>query len=160
MSQSVWRIATDTPDYTSDDMTGAGAKKSGGRWNRIGVAIMYTASSRALACLETIVHLNSGGLPLNRYLIEIEIPDAVWSSALTVNPARLAGWDAEPAGMASIDFGTEWATSKRTALLIVPSAIVQEELNILINPHHIDVRNIVAHKRRKWLYDPRLQSTS
>ena len=160
MSQSVWRIATDTPDYTSDDMTGAGAKKSGGRWNRIGVAIMYTASSRALACLETIVHLNSGGLPLNRYLIEIEIPDAVWSSAVTVNPARLAGWDAEPAGMASIDFGTEWATSKRTALLIVPSAIVQEELNILINPHHIDVRNIVAHKRRKWLYDPRLQSTS
>ena len=122
--------------------------------------MIYTASNRALACLETIVHLNSGGLPLNRYLIEIEIPDAIWSAAVTVSPANLVGWDAEPAGMASIDFGTEWTNSKRTALLIVPSAIVQEEPNILINPDHIDVRNIVAHKRRKWLYDPRLQLTS
>lgn len=159
MSQSVWRIATDTPEYTSDDMTGAGAKKSGGRWNRVGVAMMYTASSRALACLETVVHLNSGGLPLNRYLIEIDIPDAVWSAAETVNPASLVGWDAEPAGMVSIEFGTVWATSRRTALLIVPSAIVQEEPNILINPEHPDARGMIPHKRRKWLYDPRLQST-
>ena len=55
---SLWRIASDTPDYTADDTTGAGAKKTGGRWNRKGIALIYTAESRALACLETLVHLN------------------------------------------------------------------------------------------------------
>jgi RES domain-containing protein len=46
-----------TPAYTADDLSGAGAKITGGRWNRDGVPVIYTASSPALACLETVVHL-------------------------------------------------------------------------------------------------------
>lgn len=157
MSQSVWRIATDTKDYEADDLSGAGAKITGGRWNEPGVPMLYAAGSCALACLETMVHLNAGGLPLNRYLIEIEVPDDIWRAAEIASVATLrVGWDAAPAGRASIDFGSDWVRSKRSLLLIVPSVIVPEETNILINPDHPDRPTLRARKLRKWLYDPRL----
>jgi RES domain-containing protein len=152
-----WRIATDARTYEADDLSGAGAKISGGRWNEVGVAIVYAASSRALACLETVVHLNSGGLPLNRYLVEIEVPDEVLAPAEVATSGSLpVGWDAEPAGRVSISFGSQWAQSQRTALLLVPSVIVPEENNLLINPAHPDAKGIKARKVRKWLYDPRM----
>jgi RES domain-containing protein len=157
VSRSVWRIATDTKDYEADDLSGAGAKMTGGRWNEPGIPMIYAAESRALACLETMVHLNAGGLPLNRYLVEIEVPDGIWSAAEKETAATLrVGWDAAPAGRASIGFGSGWARSKRSLLLLVPSAIVPEESNILINPEHPHRPDLRARKIRKWLYDPRL----
>jgi RES domain-containing protein len=160
LSQTVWRIATDTPAYEADDLSGAGAKATGGRWNTAGTAVVYTSQTRALACLETVVHLNAGGLPLNRYLVEVTIPDALWASAQMASAASLpVGWDAEPAGRASIEFGTNWIRSGTAALLVVPSVIVPEELNVLINPQHSDSARITAAKVRKWLYDPRLTKT-
>ena len=136
---------------------GAGAERTGGRWNRPGIPMVYSASTRALACLETLVHLNAGGLPLNRYLVEIEVPNDIWAAAEIPTPTSLpVGWDAEPAGRASISFGSGWATSKRCALLAVPSVIVPEEKNILINPLHPDAARLNARKIRKWLFDPRM----
>ncbi len=138
-------------------MSGTGARLSGGRWNEVGTAMVYAASSRALACLETIVHLNAGGLPLNRYLVEIEVPDDVWDAAEIADSATLGiGWDAEPAGRVSASFGTNWVAANRTALLLVPSVIVPEEQNALVNPSHPDARRIGVRKVRRWLYDPRL----
>ncbi|MBY0612327.1 MAG: RES family NAD+ phosphorylase [Beijerinckiaceae bacterium] len=157
MSVSVWRIAQDTRDYEADDLSGRGAEITGGRWNDKGVPLVYTSSNRALACLETIVHLNAGGLPFNRYLVEIIIPDAVWSSARLVSETTApVGWDAEPASRTSVDFGSRWARAAQTLLLIIPSAIVPEETNILFNPRHPDIAHVTARKVRKWLYDPRL----
>jgi RES domain-containing protein len=138
-------------------MSGTGAKISGGRWNEAGVALVYSSESRALACLETIVHLNAGGLPFNRYLVEISIPDDIWAAAQSVEPSTLpVGWDAEPAGMTSAEYGTRWTATKSSALLLVPSIIVPEERNGLINPAHPDAARIKARKHRRWLYDPRL----
>lgn len=154
MIRSIWRIATDARTFSADDLSGAGARISGGRWNEAGTAMVYASGSRALACLETIVHLNAGGLPLNRYLVEIEVPEDVWGAAETATPG--IGWDAEPAGHVSIGHGTGWAAARRSALLLVPSVIVSEETNVLINPAHPDSRRIAARKLRKWLYDPRL----
>jgi RES domain-containing protein len=157
VSRTVWRIATDTPSYEADDLTGAGAKKTGGRWNEADTAVVYASETRAMACLETIVHLNAGGLPFNRYLVAMEIPDDVWAAARREVPTSLpVGWDAQPAGRASLRFGTDWASSKTSSLLLVPSAIVPEEWNVLINPEHPDSRRITASKVRKWVYDPRL----
>lgn len=157
MSQTVWRIATDTKDYEADDLSGTGARITGGRWNDTGVAMVYSSTSRALACLETIVHLNAGGLPLNRYLVEIEIPDRVWAAAQVKTAGSLAvGWDAKPCGRVSIAFGSAWAAARSSALLLVPSVIVPEEVNVLMNPAHPDAAGITARKVRKWLYDPRL----
>ena len=150
-------MATGTPAHQADDLSGAGAKATGGRWNEAGTAIVYISETRALACLETVVHLNAGGLPLNRYLVAVTIPDDVWANAQTETPASLpVGWEAEPPGQVSIRFGTAWVRSGRSALLLVPSVIVQEETNILINPAHADVARMTAVKQRRWLYDPRL----
>jgi len=157
----VWRIATDTATYEADDLTGAGAKATGGRWNDEGVAVVYASENRALACLETVVHLKAGSLPLNRYLVEIAIPDELWASAELLHPTVMpVGWDAEPAGRASLRYGTDWIYSRRTALLVAPSIIVPEERNILINPAHPESRRITATKVRKWQYDPRLITPS
>lgn len=150
-----WRIATDTTDYTAEDLSGAGAKVSGGRWNRKGNAMVYCASNISLAVLETFVHLKAGGLPLNRYLVELDIPTAVWKKAarLIVPPI---GWDAIPTGRVSLDEGDAWLKSNKSAVMLVPSVIVPEECNVLINPGHPDTRHIKANKVRKWGYDPRL----
>jgi RES domain-containing protein len=157
LTRVVWRIATDAPSYEADDLSGAGAKLTGGRWNEVGAAVVYSSESRALACLETVVHLNASGLPLNRYLVEVSLPDDLWSRARRESSASLpVGWDAAPAGRTSIQFGTGWLLSGTSALLVVPSIVVPEEVNILVNPGHGDSRRVTARKVRKWLYDPRL----
>lgn len=157
MSHTVWRIAADTKDYPADDLTGKGAEITGGRWNQKGTAMLYAATSRALACLETFVHLNSGGLPLNRYLVAIEIEEGIWNAARNETAATLpVGWDAEPASLTSIDLGTAWAKSSTSLLLSVPSVIVPDEANILLNTRHPDAARLKVRKVRKWLYDPRM----
>lgn len=160
MPVTAWRIATDTKEYEADDLSGAGAERTGGRWNEVGQAVVYASETRALACLETIVHLNAGGLPLNRYLVAVTIPDAVWARARVESLDRLpVGWDADPAGRASLRFGAAWLRLGASALLRVPSMIVPEECNVLIDPAHPDSRSITATKIRRWLYDPRLKRT-
>ena len=159
MSVFLWRIGTDTPTYTADDLQGIGAKNSGGRWNRPGTPVIYTATVIALTCLETLVHLKVGTLPMNRYLVRIDVPTDVWANAQkldSTDPAMI-GWDAEPAGMVSMDIGQSWLTGKTSALLLVPSAIIPEELNVLINPAHPDISKITAAKIRKFTYDTRLK---
>jgi len=155
---SVWRIGADTPDYGAHDLSGKGAEKTGGRWNRKGTPIIYASVSRALACLETVVHISGGdALPLNRYLVQIKIPMALWGSRSGFDAAHHVGWDAEPAGKVSIDWGTAWIQGKTTLLAEVPSVIVPEEHNILINPVHPEAAKLAAVKIRKWTYDQRLK---
>ena len=160
MTRTIWRIATDAPAYGADDMTGTGAKLTGGRWNERDVAVVYAAGNRSLACLETIVHLNAGGLPLNRYLVEVAIPDDIWDAREEVDVAKLVGWDARPASRTSIGFGTGWARSRRTPVLVVPSVVVPEEVNLLVNPLHPSSASVIARKVRMWTYDPRVTKTT
>jgi RES domain-containing protein len=148
----------DTPTYQADDLSGKGAEATGGRWNAKGTPVVYASETRALAGMETLVHLNASGLPLNRYLVAIEVSDATWSAAEKLEASALpVGWDAEPPGLVSIAAGMAWLKSNRSALLVVPSVIVPEEFNVLINPGHPDSRSITATKVRRWLYDPRLK---
>lgn len=154
----VWRIATDTPNYVANELSGAGAKATGGRWNRAGLPVLYCADTPSLACLETLVHLGMSGLPLNRYLVAIDIPGLVWKGRESYTTASLpVGWDACPTGKVSLDFGDNWLISLRSAVVRVPSAIVPEDSVILINPLHPDIAEITAEKIRKWAYDPRLR---
>lgn len=156
----VYRIATDAPTYPADDLSGKGAERTGGRWNTVGVPLVYTSSTRALACLETVVHLPGPvGLALNRYLVEISIPDDIWAARTECDVSTLVGWDAEPASLTSTGWGSRWAQKDTTALASVPSIVVPEELNILINPRHQDAGPITARKVRKWLFDARLRGS-
>jgi RES domain-containing protein len=154
MTVSVWRIATETPTYTADDMTGTGTKITGGRWNSKGTPMVYCAENIALAILETVHYIATGGLPFNRYLVRIDIPDAVWAARNVLTPLP-GGWDAVPAGLTAKLAGDAWVAASAEALLVVPSVIVPDEYNILINPHHADANMIVATTIKRWIYDPR-----
>lgn len=153
---TLWRIGIDTPRYEAHDLTGKGAEASGGRWNWHGTAIVYASTSRALACLETVVHLGADALPLNRYLVEITVPADSWAAAVELDAAGLVGWDAMPVGKASLVWGSAWVKAGPSLLARVPSVIVPEEVNVLINPAHPDATQVRAVKVRKWLYDARL----
>ena len=153
---SLWRIGADTPSYQAHDLSGKGAETSGGRWNPVGTPMVYASTSRALACLETVVHLAKIPLPLNRYLVQISVPAAAWAAATELDPAALVGWDAEPAGQTSLEWGRAWARSGVSMLARVPSVIVPEEFNVLVNPKHQDFAGLSALKVRRWLYDARL----
>lgn len=154
MSVAVWRIAVEAPAYTADDISGAGAKITGGRWNSKGTPLVYCATSIALATLETVHYLRNGGLPFNRFLVRIDIPEAVWDTRHTLAPLP-GGWDAIPAGLAARQTGDAWIKSGTGALLLVPSVIVPDEVNVLVNPAHGDAGAIVATTVRRWHYDPR-----
>jgi RES domain-containing protein len=157
MGRYVWRIATDTPNYGADDLSGKGAELTGGRWNREGIPLLYASTSIALACLETMVHLEgSGPLPLNRYLVRISISSTAWRKRVVFDSTAHVGWDAEPPGLVSMDWGTQWAASGAALLAEVPSVVVPEEPNILINPIYNGARDLEVSKLRKWRYDFRL----
>ncbi len=154
---TVYRIGADTPTYSADDRTGVGAKRDGGRWNRKGSAVLYTSSSRALACLETLAHLSrTGTLPYNRYLVEYTMPASAWTARVRCELAVNVGWDALPAGLVSHTWGTDWLASEQSLVAEVPSVVVPEESHVLLNPAHPEMANVAAHKVRRWYYDPRL----
>lgn len=154
----LYRIATDTPDYAADDRDGTGAKRAGGRWNRPGTALLYAATSRPLACLETLVHLaRRTPFPFNRYLVEVAVPGEAWAARTVFDPGAHVGWDVEPPGTVSLDWGDGWARGRRTLLAAVPSVVVPEDANVLVNPAHPDHARVVVRKVRRWLYNPRLR---
>lgn len=150
----LWRVAASTCTYGSDDISGSGAAVRPGRWNDHGQTVVYCAQTPSLAVLETAAHVDNGGLPLNRFLVAIEVPDDVWArrdllDLVTLDPS----WSAIPAGLASVQAGAKWLLSMRTALLLVPSVIVYEESAVLINPAHADAAGITARVVRKFEYD-------
>lgn len=156
MSVVFWRIAQKTRDYPAEDLTGRGAAKTGGRWNSAGKAIVYTSRSVSLAYLESLAHLGRE-VPRNRFLIRIAVPDKVWDRAWWAKERELPRtWRAEPAGIGSMQFGDKWLASGKSALLCLPSVIVPEDTNVLINPDHEDARLIRARVERQLLYDPRV----
>ena len=119
--------------------------------------MVYTSTSIALACLETVVHLGNGvPLPLNRYLVRISVSSSAWRKRVVFDQAAHVGWDAEPPGLVSMDWGTEWVSSGVSLLAEVPSVVIPEESNILINPTYTDTAQLQARKLRKWRYDLRL----
>lgn len=102
----LWRIAAETRAFPADDLGGMGAASHPGRWNDHGEVVVYCATSISLAVLETAAHIDDGGFPQNRFLVEIDVPGGVWSRREEVQASALpAAWSAIPAGRASVRFG-------------------------------------------------------
>jgi RES domain-containing protein len=155
-----WRLARETPRYAADDLSGAGAAIAGGRWNAQGQAVVYAASTLSLAALEVLVHTSSTDIHVrNLFAVRIRVPKAIVDAAEKLDPAKLnPAWSAQPAGISSIEAGQEWLKANRAALLFVPSVVVPEEWNILINPGHAGAKLIRAAIVRQFLFDTRLKS--
>lgn len=150
----LWRIAAETRRYAADDLSGGGAAAHPGRWNDDRQAVVYAAPTIAMAVLETAAHVDGSGLPLNRYLVRIDVPDAVWAARAELDVSTLpATWSAIPAGRTSVAIGAQWITSLRSAILLVPSVIVPEEQAALINPAHPAAKGFGAAVVRAFDYD-------
>jgi RES domain-containing protein len=104
------------------------------------------------------VHLGrvASKLPFNRILVRIDIPQAIWDARQSVQRPLPVGWNAVPEGLVSRSIGSTWLASGATALLAVPSVVVEEEDNVLINPAHPDARKLTVNRVRQFLYDHRI----
>jgi RES domain-containing protein len=153
----LWRIAKHTSQYLATDLSGGGAKTTGGRWNSKGIPVVYAASTIALATLETLAHLGDNIAIRNAFLVQITVPASLWKKREIVEATNLPPtWVAEPPGLTTINFGDSWLTNLSAPFLLVPSVIIPEEYNVLINPAYPSAGNIKAVVLRQFVYDPRL----
>lgn len=149
----VWRICRQP--YARTTLDGVGGLYASGRWHLQGHPILYTASSAALAALEALVHVDSGNAPSDLRLLTIHVPDELPREELTI--ATLPrGWNAVPGPPSLQAIGTQWLRSLRGPVLVVPSAIIPEERNLLLNPKHPALRGVRVTKTAPFSFDPRL----
>ena len=117
----------------------------------------YAATSIALAAWETRAHFGRGAtLPWNRFLVRIDVPETIWKARMMLGRPPPVGWDAIPEGLVSRNEGSAWLRSGQTALLTVPSVIIEEEDNVLLNPAHPDSARVAAARVRRFVYDHRV----
>jgi RES domain-containing protein len=133
-------------------LTGEGARRAGGRWNSPGLAVVYSSTSLALCLAEALVHL-PGPLPANYHSFKISIPDDAVES---FDIASLnSNWAQDQAYTRA--FGDEWLKEKRSLALTVPSAVLPESLNILVNPLHARISEVQVVDQGLFTFDPRLR---
>lgn len=136
-------------------LDGEGARLYGGRWNRPGIRVAYTSASLSLAALEYFVNLDTDLTPDDLVSVRLQIPadlgmDVVRHQSLT------ADWRSYPAPLALQALGTDWTERRETAIMAVPSAIVPEEWNYLLNPAHADFPRVAAGDPDPFSFDPRM----
>jgi len=147
----VWRITRAA--YQALD--GEGARLYGGRWNPEGIEVVYTSAALSLAALEYLVHVDPEDVPDDLVAMEIEIPDELEAERVELTELP-RDWNAVPDHPACVERGAAWARAARVPLLRVPSAIVPEEENVLVNPRHPEARRVVVRSVRPFRFDSRL----
>ncbi|MBP7335751.1 MAG: RES family NAD+ phosphorylase [Niveispirillum sp.] len=131
------------------DLSGEGARLYGGRWNQSGLPLVYLAETAALAVLEVRVHL--------------DLPPDLLPDDYVLSTVTLAGLTVEHVGDLPSDtaaFGTHWLRSARTPVLSVPSLIVPESRNLLLNPAHPEANGARITGSRAFSFDRRLWAPS
>ena len=133
--------------------SGEGAREAGGRWNFPGDAIVYSSSTLSLAALETFVHLSQEAQALEFVCFEVRLHESLPTERVEKPPA---GWRMEPPGPASMRVGSKWFKERRTAGLWVPSALVPQEFNLMLNPAHPDFVKMEISRPSKFSFDARM----
>lgn len=139
----------------ANDLTGEGARLFGARWNHKGTACLYTSASRALAVLEYTVNVNIHSIPRALSMVTIEIPDAGHHELEIVD---LPGnWADAPAPGATKDFGTGLLTAAANPVIRIPSTVITQEFNYLLNPLHRDSKHFKVLSITDFVYDVRIK---
>ncbi len=147
-----WRIVKSR--HASSAFDGEGARLYGGRWNSPGTRMVYTASSISLAVLEVLVHLQEASLLSSYSLVATRFDDGLIER---LDRSRLPdGWRAYPAPPELQQIGDEWVKSLRSAVLEIPSVIVQRESNYLLNSAHPDFPSMSIGEPEPFTFDERL----
>ena len=126
------------------------------RWNPNETEVIYTSCSRSLACLENVVHRNQYGLSQLFNVMTIEIADSV--KRKIINLADLPGdWREFNQMPFTQSVGENWLKENKAAVLQVPSSIVEEDVNYLLNPLHPDFKDIRLLKSEPFIFDKRIK---
>ena len=141
-------------DGRFDPFNPLGASMVGGRWNSPGQGVIYASRTFAGAMLERLAHAGIGRIPKTHVAIEISVPGAV-SVEQHDESSVPAGWDHRNQQVARA-FGDEWLSTRRSAVLVVPSVVARREGNVLLNPLHPDFRRIVPGLAEPVVWDARL----
>ncbi|MEZ0484461.1 RES family NAD+ phosphorylase [Fibrella aquatica] len=148
---NVYRLAS---ARRANDLSGEGARRVGGRWNSIGTAVVYTASSRALATLEVLVHTPLAFVPDNYRMLTLSLPE---DSIQTLPLDRLPkGWNGLNPPLMVKQLIDKWIYDNQFLVLKVPSAVVEGDFNLLINPMHPRMSEVQITDNRPYTFDTRL----
>jgi RES domain-containing protein len=140
----------------SQDLSGEGARLFGGRWNHLLTPCIYTSESRALAVLEYTVNVTIDEIPRSLSIITYEIQDNVIHE---LSIADLPGnWRESPAPSSTKDMGTDLLTCAELPIIKIPSAVITQEYNYLLNPKHKDSENFRIIKVEDFVYDLRIKN--
>jgi len=137
----------------ADDLSGSGARLYGGRWNSEGRAMVYLASSRSLAILESLAHLSPTNIPGDYVMLTIEVPDDFFSIDEKLLPGN---WNEYPEPNILKQIGNSFLQKDEYLLLKVPSAIVPEEFNYLMNPMHLKAGKVKIISKVPFSFDERI----
>jgi RES domain-containing protein len=132
----VYRITNET---YKNDISGNGAALYGSRWNSKGFPLLYTSQFISLSILESLVHLNRNEIPPAQYLLHIEIPDENEMAEISFKKIK-KNWNLDPDYTQWL--GDQFLQNKEGLILKVPSAIVPEESNFLLNPLHAKFKKV------------------
>jgi RES domain-containing protein len=151
----VWRIVPKR--RYSQAFTGEGARLYGGRWNPPGIRVVHTSATLSLAALEYFVHVSKQTRPDDLVSISLEIPKNI--RVERVSESKLpSNWQLYPALDEVKEIGKRWIKNSATAILAVPSAVIPQELNYLINPEHADFKKMKINKPIQFNLDERMFS--
>ena len=139
----------------ASDISGEGARLFGGRWNHKLTPCIYTSESRALALLEYTVNINIEEIPRALSITTFEIPSA---EIELIKEDKLPGnWKRSPAPSSTKDFGTYLLKTSTNSIFKIPSSIIPEEYNYLLNPLHVDAKHFKIVEVKDFIYDVRLK---
>ena len=141
--------------YVDKAFSGEGSFRYGGRWNSKGRRIVYAGGNPAIAALEVIVHLEEPS-DLNR-LRYVLVPVDFDEHLVSRHSSLPGDWNADPPPPSAAGVGDAWVLSGSSAVLEVPSAVIQREKNYLINVEHSDFHKIVIGKPELFEFDSRLK---
>ena len=148
----LWRVVKRQHAATAFD--GKAAQRFGGRWNLPGRRAVYASATKSLALLEILVHLDVGG-PLPEFVaFNFEVDDRLITPLM---PRLPRDWRSARGMLITQEIGDAWLASKQGLALAVPSAIVPEELNYVVNPVHPGFNDLNFGRAQSFALDPRLR---
>ncbi len=146
----VYRLAS---ALYKEDLSGTGAKLFGGRWNSKGITVLYTTENISLCVLEILAHADKYTIPDNYHIIKINVPDTTGHPVITKSKLKKSWKD--DVGYTQF-MGDEFIKSNDALLMKVPSAVVDEENNFILNIQHPDFKKVKILSTASFHFDKRL----
>lgn len=137
-------------------LDGTGGLYGSGRWHRKGNLVVYTSEHASLSAWEKLVHVAGfSSLPDDLILLKIEVPETI-NIQTVPDEILIKGWNSFPYSNETIDCGTSFLKKKDHLALRVPSAIIPDEFNIILNPLHPKIHDCKILGSTPFVFDKRV----